>query len=348
MSVGGLLQGVGSVVSALSNIGAAKRQAKRQKELMVAQDQINDGNYQQQLADQRQLIDEERAYNDFGSVMSRAENAGVNPLYALGAGSTGGNISTSTPSHADASIPSPTPDPLGVALSTASAGIGQALDAAIKQKELEGKEVENESKEVDLAMKEKDLADKDRAVAHQVTMDSLAEESQSLRNASQKLQNSFDSATFDDRVSMVGETLEQAREQNRLLDEEYKQKQIDTEFYRTEKETALRSALVAMNYQLRMIQKADEEEFNRAFMRGIESSNLSIRERQLAETIARNIADHNLDVARLMEKIQNETIYSDGFVGSIFRLFDNALSNVPGSKTWSYRRSGNKLEELKR
>lgn len=144
MAVGAILQGVGSIASALSNIGAAKRQVKRQKELMQAQDKINDENYQQQLADQRQLIDEERAYNDFGSVMSRAEAAGVNPLYALGAGSTGGNISTSTPSHGDSSIPAAVSDPTVAAFSTASAGIGQVLDTAIKKQQLKQMELKTE------------------------------------------------------------------------------------------------------------------------------------------------------------------------------------------------------------
>lgn len=346
--LGGILQGVGSIASALSNIGAAKRQAKRQKELMQFEDKINDENYQQQLADQRQLIDEERAYNDFGSVMSRAENAGVNPLYALGAGSAGGSISTSTPSHGDVSVPSPTPDPLGTALSTASAGVGQVLDAAVKQKELEAKEVENKSKEVDLAMKEKDLADKDRAVAHQVTMDSLAEESQSLRNASQRLQNSFDSATFDDRVSMVGETLDQAREQNRILDEEYKQKQIDTEFYRREKEVALRSQLVGIAYQLRMVSKADEEEVHRAFMRNLDESKFSLEEKRLAENVANNIFSHNLEVAKLQNSISEALTFRDGLVGQITNALDSAISFIPGTRQYQYGRQRAKNKALYR
>lgn len=128
---------IGGTITALGSIGAGKRQEARQKRLMDYEDQIADENYSKQLSDQRQLIDEERAYNDFGSVMSRAAAAGLNPLYAVGAPSTGGNISTSTPSQGDPSIPAASQDPQQVAFGAIGSAVTESLDAAIKSEQLE-------------------------------------------------------------------------------------------------------------------------------------------------------------------------------------------------------------------
>lgn len=133
---------IGGTITALGSIGAGKRQENRQKRLMDYQDAIADANYAKQLADQRQLIDEERAYNDFGSVMSRAAASGVNPLYAIGAPSTGGSISTSTPSQGDPSIPAVSQDPAQVAFGAVGSAVTASLDAAIKKEQLEQMKLE--------------------------------------------------------------------------------------------------------------------------------------------------------------------------------------------------------------
>lgn len=91
---------------AFSGIGEQKRQRKNQQKLMDYQDQINDANYEKQLADQRQLIAEDREYNSIGAQMDRARKAGVSPLAALGV-SSGNSVSASSPSENGVSVPSP-------------------------------------------------------------------------------------------------------------------------------------------------------------------------------------------------------------------------------------------------
>lgn len=87
--------------------------------------------YEKRLRDQERLIDEERAYNDFDSVMRRASKAGVNPLHALGVGAvSGGTTSVSTPD-----IAAPDVNPLNVS------GV---MDAAMKREQIRAMKIENE------------------------------------------------------------------------------------------------------------------------------------------------------------------------------------------------------------
>ena len=97
--IGGLAS---SVLGAISSIG----QTRRQKDLMDYQANLNQKMfnlqqdaqlhmYDRQFADQRQLIQEERDYNEYASVKARAQKAGVNPLFALG-GSGGIGIQSSS------------------------------------------------------------------------------------------------------------------------------------------------------------------------------------------------------------------------------------------------------------
>lgn len=69
-----------------------------QKELMSYQNTLQGQNYERELADKKELIADDRAYNDIGSQMARAEQAGVSPLAALGV-SSGNSISAQAPSH---------------------------------------------------------------------------------------------------------------------------------------------------------------------------------------------------------------------------------------------------------
>lgn len=141
-----LINGAGSVISSLSSIGSTKRQTKQQKDLMTYQDQINDENYEKSLADQRQLIAEDREYNSIGSQMQRAREANVSPLAALGV-SSGNSVSASSPSHSGVSIPSPVGDSLsnvGASLSN----IGSVLaDLDLKKEQLRGQKIENDNKQ---------------------------------------------------------------------------------------------------------------------------------------------------------------------------------------------------------
>lgn len=91
----------------------------------------NRQDYERQLADQERLIDEERAYNDYDSVMRRAAKAGVNPLHALGVGAvSGGNTTTSVPDISQSNV-----NPLNV---------GGFLDSQMKREQIRAMKIENE------------------------------------------------------------------------------------------------------------------------------------------------------------------------------------------------------------
>lgn len=147
--LGGFLSLGSTLGGALASIG----QTKRQKKLMDYQQQLANQFYDKQwkdqqeqyareLADQRQLIAEEREYNDFSSVMARANKAGINKLAALGQATgigmqsaAGSAPSASTPSASSASIPSA--DNIGANLISA----GSTLTAQFRQNALLDAEV---------------------------------------------------------------------------------------------------------------------------------------------------------------------------------------------------------------
>lgn len=159
-SLGGLAS---SVIGAISSIG----QTRRQKDLMDYQSNLNQKMfnlqqdaqmrmYERQLADQRQLIQEERDYNDYASVKARAQKAGVNPLFALGG--TGGigiqSSSGSAPSLGAASangVSIASPDSIGsnlIAAGSTLASISRQnalLDADIRRAEAEARKAEIEA-----------------------------------------------------------------------------------------------------------------------------------------------------------------------------------------------------------
>lgn len=168
--LGGLLSLGSTLGGALASIG----QTKRQKKLMDYQQQLANQFYDKQwqdqqeqyareLADQRQLIAEEREYNDFSSVMARASKAGINKLAALGQSTgigmqsaAGSAPSASTPSASSASIPSA--DNIGANLISA----GSTLTAQIRQNALldaekRRLEAEAETKEIEAYWKSRDL-----------------------------------------------------------------------------------------------------------------------------------------------------------------------------------------------
>lgn len=96
--------------------------------------------YEKRLRDQERLIDEERAYNDFDSVMRRASNAGVNPLHALGVGAvSGGTTSVNTPD-----IAAPDVNPLNVS------GV---MDAAMQREQIRAQRLANEYAEQTLGFR---------------------------------------------------------------------------------------------------------------------------------------------------------------------------------------------------
>lgn len=167
--IGGAVSSLGGLISGFSSIGSGKRQRKA----IQLQHDLNMQAYERQLADQRQLIDEEREYNDFSSVVARARAAGVNPQAVIGS-ANGGNISTSTPNLESPDV-STLPSPLAAAGSALSS-IGPAFNQSLLIKE------QIRSQRLDNELKEKELGNMDTVIENENTLSDLQIEFQEYQN----------------------------------------------------------------------------------------------------------------------------------------------------------------------
>lgn len=174
--IGTAASAVGGLISGFSSIGAGKRQRKA----IRLQHQLNMEAYERQLADQRQLIDEEREYNDFSSVVSRARDAGVNPQSVVGS-ANGGNISTSTP-DIDTPDVSPLPSPLS-AVGDAFSSIGASFNQSLLLKE------QIRSQRIDNELKAKELGNKDTVIENENTLAELQNEFQTYQNTVARIES---------------------------------------------------------------------------------------------------------------------------------------------------------------
>jgi hypothetical protein len=172
--IGGAASALGGLISGFSSIGAGKRQRKA----IQLQHDLNMQAYERQLADQRQLIDEEREYNDFSSVVARARAAGINPAAVLGS-ANGGNISTSTPNMETPDV-SPLPSPLA-SVGAGLSSIGPAFNQSLLVKE------QIRSQRLDNELKEKELGNKDNLIEQENTLRDLQNEFQGYQNSIAKI-----------------------------------------------------------------------------------------------------------------------------------------------------------------
>lgn len=130
MLTNGLSGAAGSLLGGIFGAIGARKQYKRQKNLMKLQSQLEMDNWQQQF-------DAQNAYNDPSAQLDRLEQAGINPLLQ-----DGGFANTSEPvSGASVGLPSPSvPD------FSAFAEIGNNVqEAAFRTRELNQRQVEIEN-----------------------------------------------------------------------------------------------------------------------------------------------------------------------------------------------------------
>lgn len=174
--IGSAAGAVGGLISGFSSIGAGRRQRKA----IRLQHQLNMEAYERQLSDQRQLIDEEREYNDFSSVVARARAAGVNPQSVVGS-ANGGSISTSTP-DIDTPDVSPLPSPLS-AVGDAFSSIGTSFNQSLLLKE------QIRSQRIDNELKAKELGNKDTVIENENTLAELQNEFQTYQNTVARIES---------------------------------------------------------------------------------------------------------------------------------------------------------------
>lgn len=171
---GAIMNGLGSITSIATSIGGTRRQ----KKLMQEQDRINDENYQRerqdkladyqmQLNDQRQLIDEERKYTSIGSVMQRARDANVSPLAALGVSSGNTLAGVSPVSGTSSQGVSQAPD--------TSASRGQAVMAAVST--LQDMKIQRERLKIDKDLAKQEIRESEtRAILNELQANRYDEE----------------------------------------------------------------------------------------------------------------------------------------------------------------------------
>lgn len=146
--LGSLVSGVGSLVNAFSNIGAAKRNYKRQRQLMQDQQGYNLENMSNQYGYTLDMFNRTNEYNTPENAVKRLRKAGLSPTLAYDGGTLSGmSHMGSTPSSSNPSIPSPQPDSWS-SVGAAVSGVGESL-ARIKllNEQAKGQAIENENKQ---------------------------------------------------------------------------------------------------------------------------------------------------------------------------------------------------------
>ena len=154
------LAGLGSTVGGIvSSIGAGRRDLKRRKELAKYENDLAMQNYGVQFRDQKQLIQEERDYNDYASVVKRALKAGVNPIHAVGGSSSIGvqSAAGSPPSVSSGSVASSGVDPSSTLISAGSTLSAQAEQFALLGAQKRKLEAEAQTAEIEALWRDRKL-----------------------------------------------------------------------------------------------------------------------------------------------------------------------------------------------
>lgn len=234
--------GVASTLGGLiSSIGAGKRDLKRRKELAKYENDLAMANYGVQLRDQKQLIQEERDYNDYSSVIKRALKAGVNPIHAVGGSSSIGvqSAAGSPPSVGNGSIPSSGVDPSSNLISA-----GSTLTAQVRENALLKYNIEKAKAEASIASSEAKWRDKQLAQDYEnsVTYKDFMEAGILDKKASARLSTArAECEDIQKEILSVDRNVATATEQMRIdqfrtsLDlalDELRRSNIDTEFKR--------------------------------------------------------------------------------------------------------------------
>lgn len=124
----GLLDFIPGIIDSVANITAPQRQYKWNKKAMMDENALNRQNQEWMLDQNKQLLQEQRAYDSAKAQMERFKEAGLNPnlIYGQTAGSSG-PISVGAPTaHLDAPQV-PRMDLSGEYISAARAGLDRGL-----------------------------------------------------------------------------------------------------------------------------------------------------------------------------------------------------------------------------
>lgn len=143
-----LMPVIGAGISVASNIGAGKRNYKRQVALMDKQQQYNRENMQSQYDYQLQMMNEINKYNSPSAVAQRYREAGISPLSAFSSGGAQGLASASSPPSS--SNPSPvgaTPDSLSLMGSSALSGLEALARIESIKEQTRGQKIDNDNKQ---------------------------------------------------------------------------------------------------------------------------------------------------------------------------------------------------------
>lgn len=155
MSIWQQIAGAGAgLFGSLANIGAGKRNYKRQVALMDKQQEYNRENMAAQYGYQLDMMQRMNEYNSPEAIVARYRKAGISPLAAFSSGGAQGLASASSPPSS--SNPSPvgsTPD----SLSNVSAGAINAMEALARveamKEQTRGQKIENDNKQTEFDKK---------------------------------------------------------------------------------------------------------------------------------------------------------------------------------------------------
>lgn len=212
--VGALIGAGSSLFSALSNIGAGKRNYERQKQLMEQQQQYNRENMETQYGYTEDMWRKTNEYNSPANAVRRLREAGLSPTLAYGSGSLSGlSHMGSTPQSSNPSVAGPPIDSLS-AVGSAMANFGEQM-ARIKllNSQAEGQDIDNSNKQksYDLDFSYRDATT--RLVEQQVINEKQRESLLSIEQKTNQLALDFSKSSYDVNLKMAYRNFDRLNEE---------------------------------------------------------------------------------------------------------------------------------------
>lgn len=349
---GALAGAASSLVNNLFNIGSAKRQFEREKQLQQRQFDFNEKAAQNDFARQKEFYalqrDDERAYNDPNAVRQRYEAAGINPTAAFG---TAGSYSPMT-------------SPSGSVNSQSGVGLGSApsafpfsdpIEAAFRMAQIENIEADTEKIKGDT----KDPGETKRS---QVLDNELKAKGIINAELDAKLKSfdaSFTEATLPTAVAIEGQKLKNLETQCDQMNQEIAESQsrVDLNFKtQEEKDQAIResaSRILLNNAHAALLAVQDKwhgklsekqiELMDSQIADYVESASVKHMQRFVEHNkIATQAAETRLKIAeafgREMDNLKDKATYLDEndvmtFMGQVLSQLENMMDSLSPFKS---------------
>lgn len=348
------LSKLGNMVTSLfgvgSSIGQARREMQNQKELMKYQNELQQQNYQKELADKKALIADDRRYNSIGAQMRRAKSAGISPLAALGV-SSNSSISAQSPSTGGVSVPTAPTDSLGAMASNLFSSIRATQDARKIELQERQQRIDRERSEAQNAL---DDARTERERKESLKLDiELANLDDRLK---QELQNLIAQGKVDEAQARLQNSLadtEDVTREGKVLKQNAEIKRIIAEYTTEDVMRSINAELARSNIRLnaqRVSESISVESVNWQRVNNLfEEEKLTIAERNKCEDELKTFAKQRERMQAEIENIKSDTSLNDTrkkeLISRIVANYTHSVTDVTDKLTRIFQNSGKSKNE---